>query len=122
MPKARAQRPLKPRTRSLRKAAQTPAATASPVRKQGRSAPPTALQALDAVGPAGSVRGGFGDGAPDDQLLDVNVPGLGHNAANAMERHLALEHAVSNVWAVEDISVLRRMEDAESGKWVMWRR
>ncbi|MFO1458118.1 MAG: hypothetical protein U1G08_01825 [Verrucomicrobiota bacterium] len=66
---------------------------------------------------------GTGDaGAPDAQLLDVNVPGLSRNAVDAGERHQALEHAVTGVWAVEDIAALQRDESSESFKWVMWRR
>ena len=58
----------------------------------------------------------------DDEFLDSNVPGLGRNATNAYERHVALDHAVTGVWAAEDISAIRRVESTGSYKWVMWRR
>lgn len=62
------------------------------------------------------------DIAPDDQLLDVNVPGLGKNSTNPNHRLKALLHAVNNVWRVADISVIRRVESGPSHKWVLWRR
>lgn len=56
------------------------------------------------------------------EFLDSNVPGLGHDATNAFERHVALDHVVTNVWATEDITMIRRVESAGAFKWVMWRR
>jgi len=69
-----------------------------------------------------SAAGLLDGGAPDDQFLDANVPGLGRNAANPNERRKALLHVVNNVWIVEDITALRRVESGGAFKWVMWRR
>ena len=60
--------------------------------------------------------------ARDREFLDSNVPGLGHDATNAAERHVALDHVIVDVWATEDITMIRRVESAGDCKWVMWRR
>lgn len=58
----------------------------------------------------------------DDEFLDSNVLSHGQNATSAYERHVALDHVVTNVWATEDITMIRRVESTGSYKWVMWRR
>jgi hypothetical protein len=80
----------------------------------------------------GGVRGGARDlDAPASSISDVpwdrefddnNVPGLNRPALNGFERHLALEHAIGNVWTTEDISAVRRVESGGRFLWVMWRR
>ena len=58
----------------------------------------------------------------DREFDDNNVPGLNRPAGNGFERHLALEHAIGNVWTTEDISAIRRVESGGRFLWVMWRR
>jgi hypothetical protein len=58
----------------------------------------------------------------DREFDDHNVPGLGRCAATAFERKQALDHAVTNVWTTEDISVIRRVESGGQCKWAMSRR
>jgi len=53
---------------------------------------------------------------------DTVVLGPGRCAANAAERHVVLDHAVSNIWATEDIGMIQRVESNGRCMWVMWRR
>src|SRR5689334_21266320 len=55
----------------------------------------------------------------DASVSDTTVLG-GRCAANAAERHVVLDHAVSNVWAAEDIGTIRRVESNGRCMWVMW--
>jgi hypothetical protein len=90
-----------------------PARTARPTRSGSRADVRGATRALDSAP----------DTVPwDREFDDNNVPGLNRPASNGYERHLALEHAIGNVWATEDISAIRRIESGGRFLWVMWRR
>src|SRR6185436_2400940 len=64
--------------------------------------------------------------APGAENWDTSVSDTvvlpGRCAANAEERHVVLDHAVSNVWAAEDIGMIHRVESNGRCMWVMWRR
>ena len=64
------------------------------------------------------------DDAPawDAQVDDNNVPGLNRPATTPPERHMALTHAVVNVWTTADIGTIRRIESEGRSLWVMWER
>jgi hypothetical protein len=76
---------------------------------------------MDTHGPAAAPVGSPG-GMEDWDTLVADSAVFGRCAANAAERHVVLDHAISNVWAAEDIGTIRRVESNGRCMWVMWRR
>ncbi|HKX62718.1 MAG TPA: hypothetical protein VJS65_12750 [Verrucomicrobiae bacterium] len=103
--KSRGGRPKRKSSPSSRRATSTPLVSSG--------APPPSAAAAGAAGIGENWDGAVGD---------TVVLGPGRCAANAAERHVVLDHAVSNSWATEDIGMIQRVESNGRCMWVMWRR
>jgi hypothetical protein len=112
-PKRNRKKMARPQPKSQRK---SKSKGTRPKSKAGAPPPPRAGSPPVAAAAAPAPGGENWDASVSDTVV---LPG--RCATNAEQRHVVLDHAVSNVWAAEDIGMIHRVESNGRCMWVMWR-